>query len=123
VSRAAFLARVADRLSGGEKEHFLQDFERTGTGALRVAEIVNANAPTMPAVGNFRPSSETAPSDVEIARATRLLVEYLGPLARILVREVAARPGITRAAFLAALADRLTARQRERFLVDFELLR
>jgi hypothetical protein len=59
----------------------------------------------------------------EIALATRLLVDYLGPLARILVREAAVRPGITRAAFLAELADRLHARERERFLADFERLR
>jgi eukaryotic-like serine/threonine-protein kinase len=123
VSRAAFLARVADRLSGSEKEQFLQDFERTGIGASRPAEIVKPSAPATPLVAHIRPSSESALSDAEIALATRLLVEYLGPLARILVPEAAARPGITRAAFLAELADRLTARERERFTVDFERLR
>ena len=123
VSRAAFLARVADRLSGSEKEDFQKHFERTDVSASRTAGIANVVPLAMPARGNIRPSSAALPSDAEIARAARLLVDYLGPLARILVHEVAARPGITRAGFLADLADRLTARERERFLVDFERLK
>jgi hypothetical protein len=123
VSRATFLAGLADRLTSRERVRFLHDFEQTRSGPSREAHVAGDSAPAIAAVNDARPGGGLGPSPEEITRATRLLVDYLGPFAQILVDEAARRPGITRASFLANLADRLSGTEKERFLVDFERTR
>jgi serine/threonine protein kinase len=105
-----------------ERAKFLQEnalLAATGAGPSHLAQAVDEDATVIPGVNNVRPAGGPGPSADEIARAARLLAVHLGPIAQVLVRQ-AARPGMTRAAFLACLADRLSETEKERFLRDFE---
>jgi hypothetical protein len=83
------------------------------------AEPVDEDATVIPGANRVQPSAAPALTAEELARAGRLLAVHLGPIAPVLVRQ-AAQPGVTRAAFLSGLADRLNDSEKERFLRDFE---
>jgi len=106
AERAEFLRQNAQLATGG-------------TGPSRAARVVDDDATVMPGYSQARPAGGPGPTPEEVARAARLLAGYLGPIAQVLVRD-AARPGVTRAAFLAGLADRLRGPNKERFLNEFE---
>jgi serine/threonine protein kinase len=109
-----------------ERAKFLQQNARlaaTGTRRAQIAQVVDDDATVIPGVNNAaRSVGGPGPTADEITRATRLLVDYLGPIAQILVRE-AARCCTTRAAFLARLVDRLSETEKDRFMHDFERAR
>ena len=119
---ASLVNTLAGHLSvPAERAEFLRQNARlaaTGKAPSRIARVVDDDATVIPGADDVRPPGGPAPTAEEIARATRLLVEYLGPIAKVLVRE-AARPGVTRATFLAKLAERLSESEKERFLRQF----
>jgi eukaryotic-like serine/threonine-protein kinase len=105
-----------------DRTKFLQQNAKlaaTGAGPSQLAQLVDDDATIIPGVNNLRPAPAPGPSADEIARAARLLAIHVGPIAQVLVRQ-AAQPGVTRAAFLNGLTDRLSEAEKERFLVDFE---
>jgi eukaryotic-like serine/threonine-protein kinase len=105
-----------------ERAEFLRQnaqLATSGTGPSRMARVVDDDATVLPGYSQVRPAGGPEPTAEEVARAARLLAGYLGPIAQFLVRD-AARPGVTRAAFLAGLADRLSGSDKERFLNEFE---
>jgi serine/threonine-protein kinase len=120
---AALVNMLADHLHvPAERAQFLRQnagLATTGTGPLRTAPTLDDDATVIPGYSQVGPASAPGPTADEVARAARLLAGYLGPIARVLVRD-AARPGVTRAAFLAGLADRLGGSDKERFLNAFE---
>jgi serine/threonine protein kinase len=120
---ASLVKMLAEHLPlTAERAKFLQQNARlaaTGTRPSQVAQVADDDATVIPGVNNVRAAGGPGPTADEITRATRLLVDYLGPIATILVRE-AARGCPTRAAFLAGLADRLSDAEKDRFLHDFE---
>jgi serine/threonine protein kinase len=116
---------LAGHLTSSDREKFLRQNHRltmTGTGASKVPDVVDNDATVVPGGSNVRPTGGLGPTASDIARATRLLVNYLGPIAQILVRE-AARTGASRDAFVANLASRLNATEADRFLEDFNRLK
>src|SRR5438132_78425 len=105
-----------------DRAKFLQQNARlaaSGTGPAQMAQPVDDDATIIPGAHNGRAATTPGPTGEELTRAARLLAIHLGPIAKFLVRR-AAQPGVTRAAFLAGLADRLSESERERFLNDFE---
>jgi hypothetical protein len=120
---AALVNMLADHLHvPAERAQFLRQnagLATTGTGPSRTAPTLDDDATVIPGYSQVGPASAPGPTADEVARAARLLAGYLGPIARVLVRD-AARPGVTRAAFLAGLADRLGGSDKERFLNAFE---
>jgi eukaryotic-like serine/threonine-protein kinase len=126
---ASLIQKVGEQLvSPVDRAKFLQQNARlavSGTGPAQVAhsaEAVDDDATVIPGLNNSRPAIAPGPTGDEIARAAQLLAIHLGPIARVLVRQ-AAQPGVTRADFLAGLADRLSESEKERFLNDFERTR
>jgi eukaryotic-like serine/threonine-protein kinase len=126
---ASLIQTLGEQLiSPADRAKFLQQNARlavSGTGPAQVAgpaEPVDDDATVIPGLNNSRPAISPGPTGEEITRAAQLLAIHLGPIARFLVRQ-AAQPGVTRAAFLAGLADRLSESERERFLNDFERAR
>jgi serine/threonine-protein kinase len=120
---ASLVDLLADHLQvPAERTEFLRQnaqLATSGTGPSRTARAVDDDATVMPGYSQARPAGGPEPTAGEVARATRLLAGYLGPIAPVLVRD-AARPGVTRTAFLAVLADRLRGPDKERFLNEFE---
>jgi eukaryotic-like serine/threonine-protein kinase len=109
-------------VSPGDRAKFLEQNARlavSGSHPAQLAEPVDEDATVIPGVNTPRVVAAPGPTDEEIARAARLLAAHLGPIAKALVHQ-AARPGVTRAVFLAGLADRLGESDKERFLNDFE---
>jgi eukaryotic-like serine/threonine-protein kinase len=118
---ASLVKILGDHLASADRAKFLQQNHRlamTGTSPSRTHRVVDNDATVVPGADNVRPLGGVGPTAEEIERATRLLVNYLGPIAQILVRE-AARTGTSRDAFLANLADRLTGAEKDRFLDEF----
>jgi serine/threonine-protein kinase len=121
---ASLVRTLADLLqSPADRAKFVQQNARlsaTGTGPSQMAaEPVDEDATVIPGANRVQPSAAPALTAEELARAGRLLAVHLGPIAPVLVRQ-AAQPGVTRAAFLSGLADRLNDSEKERFLRDFE---
>jgi serine/threonine-protein kinase len=120
---ASLVQKLADQLpSPEERAAFLQQTSRiaaTGTGPSHLAQAEDDDATVIPGASNTRPGLAPGPTADEIARAGRLLAVHIGPIAQILARQ-AAQPGVSRAAFLARLTERLTDTEKERFLKDFE---
>lgn len=120
---ASLINMLSEHLSlPSDRAKFLQQTARlaaTGTGPSSLAKPVDDDATVIPGVNNVRSTAVPGPTADEIARATRLLAIHVGPIAQVLVRR-AAQPGVSRAAFLSGLAERLSDADRERFLVDFE---
>jgi predicted Ser/Thr protein kinase len=120
---ASLVNMLADHLAvPADRARFLQQNAKlaaTGAGPSQLEQPVDDDATVIPGVNYGRPVVSPGPSADEIARAARLLAVHIGPIAQVLVRQ-AAQPGVTRAAFLASLADRLSESEKERFLVDFE---
>lgn len=114
---------LADHLRvPSERAEFLRQnagLATTGTSPSRTAHVVDDDATVIPGANPASTAAGSGPTANEVARAARLLAAYLGPIAQVLVRD-AARPGVTRAAFLAGLADRLSRSDKERFLNEFE---
>jgi serine/threonine-protein kinase len=119
---ASLVAMLSEHLPlPADRSKFLQQNAKlaaTGTSPSQLARAVDDDATIIPG-NNVRPPVAPGPSADEIARAVRLLAFHIGPIAQVLVRQ-AAQPGVTRAAFLTDLADRLNEADKERFLVDFE---
>jgi eukaryotic-like serine/threonine-protein kinase len=120
---ASLIQTLGEQLiASADRAKFLQQnagLAASGTGPAQMAQPVDDDATIIPGVNNARTATAAGPTDEEMTRATRLLAVHLGPIAKVLVRQ-AARPGVTRAAFLAGLADRLSESEKERFLNDFE---
>jgi serine/threonine protein kinase len=121
---ASLIHTLGEQLvSPADRARFLQQNARlaaSGTGPAQMAQPVDDDATIIPGVNNHaRVATAAGPTGDEIARAARLLAIHMGPIAKFLVRQ-AAQPGVSRAAFLAGLADRLSESERERFLNDFE---
>jgi eukaryotic-like serine/threonine-protein kinase len=120
---ASLVKLLADQLTvPAERAEFLRQNLRlsaTGTSPPRIAEGTDNDATVIPDVNRAGSAAGQGPSAEDIVRATRLLAEYVGPISQVLVRE-AARPGVTRTAFLAILAQRLSESEKERFLQDFQ---
>jgi eukaryotic-like serine/threonine-protein kinase len=123
---ASLIQKLGEQLiSPVDRAKFLQQNARlavSGTGPAQVthpAEPVDDDATVVPGLNNSRPVVAPGPTGEEVTRAAQLLAIHLGPIAKVLVRQ-AAQPGVTRAAFLAGLADRLSESEKERFLNDFE---
>jgi serine/threonine-protein kinase len=126
---ASLIQTLGEQLiSPADRAKFLQQNARlavSGTGPAQVAqsaEPADDDATVIPGLNNSRTIVSPGPTGEEMTRATQLLAIHLGPIARVLVRQ-AAQPGVTRAAFLAGLADRLSESEKERFLNDFERTR
>jgi len=121
---ASLVNQLSEQLTTpSDRSKFLQQNARlaaTGSGPARLAEPVDDDATVIPGANNFRPTQGPGPTGDDVARAGRLLAVHIGPIAQILARKTATRPGITRAAFLAQLAESLNDTDRERFLRDFD---
>jgi tRNA A-37 threonylcarbamoyl transferase component Bud32 len=105
ADRAKFFKEVAPFMSSGAAEH--------------VAPAEDDQATLVPAAHTEAEEAGPTPKDVE--KATRLLTEYMGPIAKIMVRQAAKKPGVTRHQFLSNLAGQIgNELKSERFLRDFE---
>jgi serine/threonine-protein kinase len=120
---ASLVKTLADQLpSAAERAKFIKQNEQlsaTGSGPSQIAEPVDDDATIIPSANRLRPLASPALAVEELARAVKLLAVHIGPIAQVVVRQ-AAQPGVTRAAFLTAVADRLNDAEKERFLRDFE---
>jgi tRNA A-37 threonylcarbamoyl transferase component Bud32 len=121
---AALVQKLATQLvSSSDRSRFLEQnvhFANTHPGRSQAgAAAVDDDATVIPGAPSAQPAPPPGPTAEEIARATRLLAVYVGPIAQVLVRQ-AAQAGVGRAAFLERAADRLSDAERERFLKDFE---
>jgi eukaryotic-like serine/threonine-protein kinase len=114
---AALTDRLAAKLSNtSDRDEFLKSFT--------VAPPLSANPPrpgTDPKGSGGRRSTDPAPAATpltaeDIARASQVLSQLLGPIATVVARR-AAKPGVSREQFIAALAAHLSdERERTRFL-------
>ena len=104
-----------------DRAEFLRQNARRTASASSPARVVDNDATVVPGASTVAAVAGPGPTAEEIAQAARLLAAYLGPIARVLVQK-AAQPGVSRAAFLAGLADRLSETEKENFLKDFERL-
>jgi predicted Ser/Thr protein kinase len=114
---ASLLHTLADCLPFADRDKFLRQNEElvaAGDEPSAMARLVNSDATAIPDADNLRP-----PTLDEIVLVTRLLIDYLGPFAQILVQE-ATRAGASRSTFLARATSRLTESEKQRFLHDFE---
>jgi serine/threonine-protein kinase len=123
---ASLVQKLGEQLiSPADRAKFLQQNARlaaSGAGPAQLAQLtepVDDDATVIPGMNHSRPAIPPGPTGEEVTRAAQLLAIHLGPIAKVLVRQ-AAQPGVTRSAFLAGLADRLSESEKERFLNDFE---
>jgi serine/threonine-protein kinase len=118
----SLIKALADSLTApADRAEFLRQNARRTASASSPARVVDNDATVVPGASTVAEIAGPGPTTEEIAQAGRLLAAYLGPIARVLVRN-AAQPGVSRAAFLAGLTDRLSETEKENFLKDFERL-